>query len=45
MQQRNLEKYGNFGKKVSKTLCWTRWRFWNQTGGLLEMSSNELVMF
>jgi hypothetical protein len=43
-----VEKLGevwNFGKEVPKTLCWTRWMCWSQTGSLLEMSSSKLAMF
>jgi hypothetical protein len=44
MQQRNLESFGDFGKQLLKTPCWTQWMCWSQTRGLLGISSSKLAM-
>jgi hypothetical protein len=45
MQQSDLERSGNSGSKVPKTLWWTRLTFWSQNGVFLEISSSKLTIF
>jgi hypothetical protein len=44
MQQKNLERYGDFGRRIPKTPCWMRLVSWSLTGSFLVISFNEFAI-